>query len=85
MDTFEVHARGRVPERSTEPSPEFAEAPRQADLRHTQPSLLPPSAESEPSTPRPGAEAVSPEARSSRRVAGPRSLVYRGRRYDVSG
>lgn len=85
MDTFEVHGRGRVPERTTDTSAEFAETPRQADLRHTQPSLLPPSARPEPPTPRPGAESVSPEARSSRRVAGPRSLIYRGRRYDVSG
>lgn len=82
MNTFEVRGRGRVPERSSEPP----EAPRQAELRHTQPSLVPPSVESEPPTPRQaGVESVSPEARSSRRAAGPRSLVYRGRRYDVSG
>lgn len=81
LNTFEVRARGRMPDRSSEP-PE----PPRADLRHTQPSLAPPGPDAEPPTPRHGAlEAVSPEARSSRRVAGPRSLVYRGRRYDVSG
>lgn len=84
-NTFEVRGRGRMPERASEPGPEPAEALRQAELRHTQPSLVPPSTEVEPVTPRPGGESVSPEARSSRRVAGPRSLVYRGRRYDVSG
>jgi predicted regulator of Ras-like GTPase activity (Roadblock/LC7/MglB family) len=85
MNTFEVRGRGRVPERSSEPSPEPVEGRRPADLRNTQPSLVPPPTEAEPLTPRQGAESASPEARSSRRVAGPRSLVYRGRRYDVSG
>jgi predicted regulator of Ras-like GTPase activity (Roadblock/LC7/MglB family) len=81
VSTFEVSARGRMPERSSEPP----EAARATELRNTQPSLVPPSIEPDPPTPRQGAESVSPEARSSRRVAGPRSLVYRGRRYDVSG
>ncbi len=81
LQTFEVRARGRMHERRSEPPPE---APRPADQRHTQPSLVPPAVEPDPPTPRHGPESVSPEARSSRRTAGPRSMVYRGRRYDVS-
>lgn len=79
--TFEVRGRGRLPDRSSEPP----EAPATPELRNTQPSLPTMVLDPEPVTPRQGAaESLSPEARSSRRVAGPRSLVYRGRRYDVS-
>lgn len=84
---FEVSGHGRVT-RSSEPP----EAPHTTELRNTQPSLVPPVVNgtapvSQPSSSRPShpAQAASPEARSSRRPTGPRSMVYRGRRYDVNG
>lgn len=75
---FEVRGHGRV-ERSSEPP--------QPELRNTQPSLEPPVVNGGPPSSQPphASESASPEARSSRRLTGPRSMVYRGRRYDVNG
>lgn len=93
VQTFEVHAQGRLSDRVAEPADSH-----RADLRQTQPSLPPaspasvgPSGLRTPSvvkTTGPQSQSLehaSPEARSSRRGGAPRSMIYRGRRYDVSG
>jgi predicted regulator of Ras-like GTPase activity (Roadblock/LC7/MglB family) len=72
--TFEVRAQGRLAAGVAEPVGSSAE------LRNTQPSMPTPSVAK---TSAPEVEVASPEARSSRRPASPRSMVYRGRRYDV--
>lgn len=71
--TFEVRGQGRL----SEPPRETPESTPSTDLRHTQPSLTPPQLVKSP-------EVASPEGRASQRKTGPRSMVYRGRRYDVS-
>lgn len=79
---FEVRGHGRLAESGSE-------APEQPppELRNTQPSLEPPVVNGAPPSSQPPhvSESASPEARSSRRPTGPRSMVYRGRRYDVNG
>jgi predicted regulator of Ras-like GTPase activity (Roadblock/LC7/MglB family) len=71
---YEVRAQGRLATGVAEPVGSNAE------LRNTQPSMPAPSVAK---TSAPEVESASPEARSSRRPASPRSMVYRGRRYDV--
>jgi predicted regulator of Ras-like GTPase activity (Roadblock/LC7/MglB family) len=74
--SFEVRARGRLSEEIAEPAEVHNN-----ELRNTQPSIAaPPVVKTTPSH-----DASPPEARSGRRAAASRSLVYRGRRYDVSG
>ncbi len=75
---FEVRAQGRLSEQIAEPG----ETTNARELRNTQPSMATPSVAK---TSGPPSDPASPEARSSRRPASPRSMVYRGRRYDVSG
>lgn len=75
--SFEVRARGRLSEEIAEPTEVQTN-----ELRNTQPSIAAPPVVK---TTAPSHAPSPPEARSGRRPAASRSLVYRGRRYDVSG